>query len=459
MLSLLIRKELLDHLRSLRFAMACIICPVVVLSSVFVLARDFRDASFDYRTNQLMHADQLQETRFPHELTTNGVFVDTPLNPMKVFFSGVDDAHTSTVRVSAMAAPERQANLEMNPVSLLFPVMDLTFVAGIIMSLLAIAFSYDAFSGEKDLGTLKVVLSYSVPRDLLLLAKWIGGCVALLTPFLMSILLGLVVTLLFPQIDLRSSDWASLGLALLGALVYLSTIYALGLLVSARTHLPSTSITVLLLIWVVMVLVLLILAPHVARIAVETPTMQAVESEKARLKQEEQGKFIREWQAYIGPAQEADTPVSEMVATYQKLESAMTATVNERRRKIDADFQRRMDEQIDLTRTLAKVSPAALFAISVCDFAGTGVRETSHQRASLDRYATTWAEYAYSKFDPAIYEGDAQLEIEDYPRYDYEQMPFDERFAQTSMDMLILVLWNISFLLAAWVSVTRYDVQ
>ena len=47
MLGLLIRKELLDHLLSLRFAMACIICPVVVLSSVFVLARDFRDASFD----------------------------------------------------------------------------------------------------------------------------------------------------------------------------------------------------------------------------------------------------------------------------------------------------------------------------------------------------------------------------------------------------------------------------
>lgn len=459
MLALLIRKELLDHLLSLRFAMACIICPVVVLSSVFVLARDYRDASFDYRTNQLMHDDQLQETRFPHQLTRNGVFVDTPLNPMKVFFSGVDDAHTSTVRINALAAPERQANLEMNPVSLLFPVMDLTFVAGIIMSLLAIAFSYDAFSGEKDLGTLKVVLSYSVPRDLLLLAKWIGGCIALLTPFLMSILLGLLVTLLFPQIDLRAPDWASLGLALLGALVYLSTIYALGLLVSARTAQPSTSITVLLLVWVVMVLVLPNLAPHAARMVVDTPTMQSVEAEKGQLMDEEQGRFNKVWMEYIQAAQENDTPMAQMVAKYQELESAMTATVSEGRRKIDADFQRRMDEQIDLTRHLAKISPAALFAISVCDFAGTGVQEATYQRTALDRYATTWGEYAYSKFDPKIYEGEVQLDLEDYPRFDHERMPFNDRLASTSMDMLVLVLWNFTFLLSAWVSVTRYDVQ
>ena len=61
MLALLIRKELLDHLLSLRFAMACIICPVVILSSVFVLARDYRDASQDYHTSRVMHGDQLEE--------------------------------------------------------------------------------------------------------------------------------------------------------------------------------------------------------------------------------------------------------------------------------------------------------------------------------------------------------------------------------------------------------------
>ncbi len=459
MLAHLIRKELLDHLLSLRFAMACIICPVVVLSSVFVLTRDYRDASLDFRTNRLMHADQLNDVRFPHLLTSEGVLVDKPLNPMKVFFSGVAEGrHTASVRISAVAAPEVQASFEKNPVGLLFPVMDLTFVAGIIMSLMAIAFSYDAFSGEKDSGTLKVVLSDSVARDLLLISKWIGGCLALSAPFLLSVVLGLLITLLFPEIDLRQADWLSLGLAVAGTLAYLSTIFALGLFVSARTAMPSTSITVLLLVWVVMVLVYPNLAPRVAGLVQPTPSMQSVEAEKSRLRDEEQGKFIHEWRAYIGPAQEAGTPVEELLAKYKELESEMAERATSGRKRIEADFQRSMDEQVSLTRMLAKVSPAALFTVAVCDFSGTGVQEKANFREQLQRYSATWTEYAYSKFDAAIYEGEAELDTEDYPRFDYVTLPFEDRLRDTSIDMLILLLWNAVFLLLAWTSVTRYDV-
>ena len=156
MLLHLIQKELLDQLLSLRFTMACIICPVVILSSIFVLTRDYKDATQDYNTNLIMHGDQLDEVRLPHQLTEEGIMLDKPLNPMKVFFSGVEEEHTVSVRVNGMAAPEFQYNFDKNPVSLLFPIMDLTFVAGIIMSLMAIAFSYDAISGEKELGTLKI---------------------------------------------------------------------------------------------------------------------------------------------------------------------------------------------------------------------------------------------------------------------------------------------------------------
>ena len=459
MLAHLIRKELLDHLLSLRFAMACIICPVVVLSSVFVLTRDYRDASLDFRTNRLMHADQLDAIRFPHMLTSQGMMVDKPLNPMRVFYSGVDERHTASVRVSAVAAPEVQASYENNPVSLLFPIMDLTFVAGIIMSLMAIAFSYDAFSGERDLGTLKVVMSYSVPRDLLLLSKWIGGCLALMAPFLLAVVLGLLVTMMFPEIDLRGDDWLALGLTLVGTLVYLSTIYALGLFVSARTAQPSTSITVLLLVWVVMVLMYPNLAPHLAGLVEPTPSMQSVEAEKAGLQEEEQGKFIREWMAYIQPAQQEGRPVSEMLAKYKELEGAMAERVTEGRTKIESDFQREMDEQIALTRTLTKVSPASLYTVAVCDFAGTGVQEKDNFRETLQRHATRYTEWAYSKFDPRIYEGEAQLDTDDYPRYDYTSLSLDDRLAATSMDMLVLALWNVVFLFLAWVSVTRYDVR
>jgi len=459
MLALLIRKELLDQLRNLRFAMACIICPVVILSSVFILTRDYRDASQDYHTNLSMHRDQLEETRLPHQLTGNGILVDKPLNPMKVFFNGVDEEHTAAVRISGFGAPEIQGNSEKNPVSLMFPIMDLTFVAGIIMSLMAIAFSYDAFSGEKELGTLKVVLSYSVPRDLLLLSKWVGGYLALILPFLLSVLLGLTLTLLFPEIDLSSDDWVSLGLAIAGVMAYLSTIFALGLFVSSRTSLASTSITVLLLVWVVMVLIYPNLSPYIAGLLEKTPSMQSVESEKAQLQSDEMTRFMGEWRPWFQEAQQNGTPLDQMLAKYKELESNMTSRVKEGHTRIDADFRRAMDAQVSLARTITKVSPAALFTVAVCDLAGTGVQEKTHFRDSLQRYAAQWLTWAYSKFDPAIYEGEAELNVDDCPRFRYEPIGLADRLESTSIDILILLVWNLVFLLLAWVSITRYDVQ
>lgn len=459
MLALLIRKELLDQIRSLRFSMACIICPVVILSSVFVLARDYRDAAMDYHTNLVMHGNQLEQVRFPHLLTQNGYLVDTPLNPMKVFFSGVDVEHTATVRVSGVSAPEVQSDLELNPVALMFPVMDLTFVAAIIMSLLAIAFSYDAFSGERESGTLKVLMSYSVPRDLLLLSKWIGGYLALIAPFLLAVLLGLSVSLLFPDLDLSSQDWSSLLLALVGVLVYLSAVYALGLLVSARTAQASTSITVLLLVWVLMVLVYPNLAPYVAGLLEPAPSMQSIEAEKRRLQDEEQGRFIQGFTTWVQAAEKRGAPVSEILAKYKEMESGMTERVRAGHGALDERFRTEMDEQIQLGRRIAMVSPAALFTVTVCDLAGTGVQEKGHFRAVLGRYADQWLTWAYGKFNPDIYEGKAKLDVTDRPVFRYAPQGLGERLGESAPDMLVLLVWNLVFLLLAHLALMRYDVR
>jgi ABC-type transport system involved in multi-copper enzyme maturation permease subunit len=458
-LFLLIRKEVLDQLLSLRFALACIICPVVVLSGVFVLARDYREALLDYHANRVMHRNELAEYDNPFDLVNSGIKVDKPLTPLKLFFRGVDEEHTATVRISAAAEPEFQSDYEKNPVSLLFPIMDLTFIGGTIMSLLAIAFSYDAVSGEKELGTLKLLMSYSIPRDLVLLSKWIGGYLALVAPFLLSVLLGLVALLLFPEIDLRGADWLALVLGIVGVLVYLSTLYSLGLLVSSRTGLASTSIVSLLVVWVVMVLVLPNLSPYVARLVAAVPSMQSIEAEKARLEEEEQRRFQEEWSAWIAEAQQNGTPFPQMVAQFQTLQSQMRLRVAAERSKINDQFRRAMEAQIALARQLAKVSPAAVFTVAVCDLAGTGVQEKEHFRQLLKRYTGRWVEYAYSKFDPAIFQGEKRLEVDDHPLFAYEPLPFSDRIRETFADLLILAVWNLVFFMGTYLSFMRYDVK
>ena len=57
-------------------------------------------------------------------------------------------------------------------------------------SLLAVLFAFDAICGEKERGTLKVMLSNAVPRDLIILSKGIGGYLCLIVPFLVALLAG-----------------------------------------------------------------------------------------------------------------------------------------------------------------------------------------------------------------------------------------------------------------------------
>ena len=61
MLSHIIRKELLDQLMSLRFAIACVVCLVVLLLSSIVLTRDYREALSTFNMNTVIHRNEVTQ--------------------------------------------------------------------------------------------------------------------------------------------------------------------------------------------------------------------------------------------------------------------------------------------------------------------------------------------------------------------------------------------------------------
>lgn len=110
---------------------------------------------------------------------------------------------------------------------------------------------------------LKVVMSYSLPRDLLLLGKWVGGYLPLIPPLVVAFVIGLLIMILFAGVEVGFDHTLAI-LALLGmALLCLAAIYSLGILVSCRTRIPSTTITVLLLVWMIFILVIPNTAPYI----------------------------------------------------------------------------------------------------------------------------------------------------------------------------------------------------
>ncbi len=478
MLSHIIRKELLYQLMSLRFAIACVVSLVVLLLSSIVLTRDYREALSTFNMNTVIHRNEVTQRNEVHSLW-QGVTVDRPLNVMNVLVRGVNAELTESVKVQAGNRMDFPEVYEQNPVVPLFPAVDFVFIAGIIMSLLALAFSYDAVSGERESGVLKVVMSYSVPRDTLLLGKWIGGYLALIAPFVISFVAGLVVMALFPEVEIGTDNFLSIFALLVAALLYLAAIYSLGVFVSCRTEIASTSITVLLLVWVAFILAIPNMAPYLTGQLIPTPSRQSVDREKMEIQQETN----RLVQKMVQKEQERSG--EENVWANEGFQEEMRAFHEERQaeaQKVEDSFIAKIRDQTRWSTYIARVSPLTSFNLAALDLAAAGVNQEVHFIDALKEYSSTWSSYSEEKSKAwqefmqqqqrqgsdgsinvvATAEDMAQfnnMDFSDYPRFVFAYMSFKDRLQSVYKDLLLLVVWNVLFFMLAYLSFLRYDVR
>ena len=474
MLSHIIRKELLDQLLSLRFAIACVVCLVVLLLSSIVLTRDYREAMSTYNMNKVMHRNEVTQRTRVHDLW-QGATVDRPLNVMNVLVRGISAELTESVRVQNGNRMDFPEVYEQNPVVPLFPEVDFVFISGIIMSLLALAFSYDAISGERESGVLKVVMSYSVPRDTLLLGKWIGGYLALIAPFVMSFIAGLVVMALFPEVEIGTDNFLSIFALLLLALLYLAAIYSLGVFVSCRTEIASTSITVLLLIWVVFILAVPNMAPYFTGQLIPAPSRASIDRGKLEVQQE----TMRLTQQMMRDEQERSG--KEDVWNDEDFQEKMRVFGEERQaeaQKIEDSFMAKIRAQTRWSTYIARISPLTSFNLAALDLAAAGINQEVHFVDALKEYSSTWGSYSDEKskawqdfmkerqssggrmvFTSADMEQFNNMDYSDYPRFTFAYMPFKDRLQSVYKDVLLLGVWNVLFFMLAYLSFLRYDVR
>jgi len=367
---------------------------------------------------------------------------------------------------------------EKNPMLPLFPTVDLVFVVGIILSLLALSFSYDAVAGEKENGVLRLMMSYSVPRDLVLLGKWVGGYLALVAPFLLSLLAALIAILAFPEIALTVDDMLA-TLALVGvSLLYLAVIYSLGLFVSCRTEQASIAITILLFIWVVFILVIPNIAPYVVGRIASVPSRESVDREKLELGRE----HSRQWQQMF-EEEEKRTGKNRGELYEDEAFQARIKEMQEQRKteiqKIEDDYTAKIQEQARWSGMLARISPLTSFNLAAFNLAGAGVEQERDFVEALKSYSSTWEEYSNEKrteFDKymkeqrkkskdgsiTFFSGDMDrfnnLDLSDYPRFEFSLMSLKERVHQVYLDVLLLGIWAVLLFLLSYFSFLRYDV-
>ena len=255
MLTTLIRRELLDNLMTFRFAVAVLIMLLLVVANTAVLIKDYEQRLAAYNT-----ALKTEHRRSQGLKTYSGgrLNVARPPNPLSIFNVGLDKRLGNEIWISHSFVPtlwDTGTYKLTNPLLNLFTAIDIVFIFEVVLSLIALIFAYDAIAGERERGTLRLVVTHPVRRGQILLAKYISAMLCLLVPLLMSLLLAIILLTTSTVISLSTADFLRIGGIILSSIVYLSVFYLIGMLISAVTRRTGTALMLAMFVWGFWVLV------------------------------------------------------------------------------------------------------------------------------------------------------------------------------------------------------------
>jgi ABC-type transport system involved in multi-copper enzyme maturation permease subunit len=250
------KKDFLTNLLSARFVIGFILCLVLIPFSILISISNYRDRVAQYRIDRDAADKAAKEVRVYSKLRPE---VLLPPEPLSVFSKGISDQIGNRVKIwlgdKPMLAAGKTAAGD-NPFLASFFAIDFVDIAAIIFSLLALIFSYDAFTREKEDGTLRLQMSNSLGRSACLAGKVLGILFTLLPILAFSYLLSAVLILFSRNISFSAVEWGRIALLLAVSLLYLAVFVFIGLLVSARSKTSVTSLVLCLFLWVFFVFII-----------------------------------------------------------------------------------------------------------------------------------------------------------------------------------------------------------
>ncbi|HJP33536.1 MAG TPA: ABC transporter permease [Candidatus Latescibacteria bacterium] len=457
MFGALVGRELRSHLLTYRFSLSAVLLFTLVVGSSLVLGFNYDRQLTAFGESKNAREQKLSESTDFRSLQWQGMQQEKPPNALSVFAVGLERELSRSVTISSRQ-PKLGRSKYSSPLYTLFPPPDLLYIVNIVGSLLAVLFAFNAISGDHEDGTLRLVMSNAVPRHVVLLSKWVGGYLALLVPFLGSVLAALLLTTTFTSFGLTGDQWTAFAAMLSVAALYLSVFFTLALAISVYTRRSSTSLVVNFLVWVLLVLAVPNVAPIVARAAVKIPSPGAIAGERDAIR-------TGAWSAMRG-RDWRNMSREERDALREEVEQQ----IEEKTERLIDDYSRRLETQVAAGVALARISPSSSYVYATASLAGGGLEDYAGLRQYIDRYRVQYLdaletiEQDRQRQTEGIEDRQERDEIreapvdpDDLPAFAPQRRPMGDILAANDIDLLVLVVLNGVFFLIAYVGFLKFD--
>lgn len=484
MLTLLVTKEIQKRLYDLRFFLLLALSLGMGLTATALSMREYRHRYEEYLRLRVQGEQQT---------TLDRTYAVKPPNPLLFIRDGEQEApRVMKIEPDILYYVESTDTTERAPVEIAIP-FDWAFLIIYIYSFLAILMTYDSIVGEKQSGTLPLVLAGSCRRSTVILACWIGNSIVLWVPLLMTVGLSLLVILLSGQIPLGISDGLRIGVALVLSGLFVTVMGMVGLLASTVFYRASTALMVSLILWIGLVIVF----PAGVRLAVETwrrvPSLHELHENlrgATHVKWSElglSGDLLMAAVTYPGltESQREKVIAAIQAKTYADHERALekfAVTTGQ----ILASYHREVSQRAERIRVFSRFSPAFSYQLALEGILPAGYVRHAQFLAAAERYRDSYTTAARrlrqllrpqarveGGFTQITHEGKV-YRLKGIEKISYAHVPFDrgqlprfqmptpslrEAAATAVWDMLTLVLWMVVLFIGTYVAFSTYDVR
>ncbi len=369
-----------------------------------------------------------------------------------------------------------------------FEHIDWVYIIGALASLICLFFTHDAISGDKESGTLRLMLSNPLSRSELIIGSYLGSIISLMLPLGIGILINLSVISLLRGEILLGDNLARIAIVAILSMLYVSLFILAGIFSSCLFQKTSTSLIITLLLWVLLVIVIPQSSGVLARIWKPIPTYKEVQEKIFNIRLTHgRGTTSTDMIASI-----VKKPISREMkeSSIRKLEEEMEEMYIERKEKMQEmindvleGYARKREEQTIFARMMARISPMAIYQYAVEELANSGYARHRSFLQSARSYMMRYTKYARKlqreKKKQALPTSYGIIEHEgfrlsviysrsykyipidpsSFPRFEDKRPAILDSLVNALWDIAALFLINVVFFLGSILKFYHYDVR
>ena len=417
MIGVIAKKDFVLNLISARFVIGFLLCLGIIPFTVIVGVDNYLNRVQVYKVEQERAEKEFTEVRVWSMLRPKVV---TEPNVLSIFSNGISDNVGNKVQIflgQYPLFPSGQVVTQDNPLLNAFFTIDFSKVIAILISLLALVFSYDVITREREEGTMKLILTGNAGRITFLFGKLTGLLLTLLPILLFCYLLACLMVIVNPQISISASDWGGIVLLFLTSMVYMLVFILMGMLISTLVSRSSSAIILSLLCWIWFLFLLPNISTYLSKSFIKIPLYDNVqiamreydkafytESDEAnqRIQKELNLEYLSYWNCIETEdgGIEISGSIKEMVLYHQAVsrwESSVMQDYADKKWAIQQNYLDGLIRQQKWQQWIACLSPSEIFGQASEALCRTNVSYLLTYMGSVRNYRETFFRYYTDK--------------------------------------------------------------